>query len=151
MIGLRTILLAASFLTPLSGLSAKSIITEVRPGEKSHSGFTISLEFEEIPGGKVRICATINEEKGKFSSNPDFALSKVDHTEFRSSIESVRKLEPEREEGEIKVTFDIEAASLEDPKLSLVFTNYVEVEIDGKIVPMPSANFFVFNLKAWRK
>ena len=90
---------------------------------------------------------SILESGSTICRNPELFLGKVIVDGSSRSIENVRKLKGKRGDQSLEVSFAAKEASTIDPDLCLIFTNFAERIVDGKVIPMPSADFHVIRLK----
>jgi len=127
-----------------SGIHAASVVIEVKPDATEVHGFKFRIVKEEEQEQNIAFSASISETGAKLSTSPSVALGIVN---AKGEMESSQTLQPKRTKEGLLVNFSASKASIEDRRFCLILTNYVEVEVDGKIVPMPSADFFIMRLQ----
>ena len=146
----RTIaLLGMAYLALIVGRTdAASVFLEVSPENLDVGGFEFAIDSKTKPDGRVAFRVKIMASGRKsFSRNPDLSLGRVEITESKRAIKTIRALKMNRRGKAISAEFSVDRSLVEDPHVCMIFTNYVEVMIDGKLTPMPSADFFLVRLE----
>lgn len=131
-----------------SGINAASVVIEVKPDATEVHGFKFRIVKEKEQEQKIAFSASISETGAKLSTSPSVKLGIVN---AKGDMESLQTLRPKRTKDGLLVKFTAPKASIEDRRFCLILTNYVEVEVDGQIVPMPSADFFIIRLQDFVK
>jgi hypothetical protein len=126
---------------------AVSTLHEVSPDNLKAAGFTLAITHEHLADGRVNFRVVVTEDAAKFSSHTPTDLSVVERTPNTSSIRPGRKLASKREGSSLVCTFSVDRVALDDRRLCFVFTNYVEMIINGKLHHMPAAEFIYARLK----
>jgi hypothetical protein len=134
-----------------SPVQAKSLLSEVTPAATKAAGFAVEVTHEKIADGTVRFRVIITEQGGTFSSAPSVALKLVKRTagggSITASITTGRELKFDKRDHFIVCIFTVTQAVLDTPDLCFVFTNGVERMVNGKLEPMPAADFVYARLK----
>ena len=141
-----SLVLAASIFA-VSPAHAASVLSELTPTETKAAGFTFDVTHKRLPNGDVKFRVVVTETTAKFSSNASTDLSAVEITDHSQSIRPERRLTSIRNGHSIVCTFSVDKSALKNPSFCFVFTNYFEEVMDGKLVPMPGADFVYARLK----
>lgn len=128
-------------------LPAASVIHEVTPESKVVGGFMFEIMSTKENRDSVLFKVVVTPKKAKFSKDSNTTLSSVKIAGNTRTIEGVRAVPHHKKGKSLACSFRVTNAKLKDPNFSFVFTNYVETVINGKVVPMPSADFFAVRLQ----
>lgn len=131
----------------ISSMQAASVLSEVTSDSPAAAGFSVAITSDNLPDGSVKFRVAIFEREATFSKRPSTTLSIVKVMDASKTVTPVRQLASEKQGNSIVCVFSVDKAALDDPAVSFVFTNYVERMVDGKMVPMPSADIVYARLR----
>ena len=129
---------------------ASSVIIPVTPGDRDQNAFTFGITSKALSDGTIQFRIVVTEKKETFV-HPSTDLSTVLLTENTQEIRGIRAVAQEKRSKSIVCVFTVPEKDLADPNFCFVFTNYVEVMQNGKLVQMPAAEFFFARLKDYFK
>jgi hypothetical protein len=103
----------------------------------------MEIHSERLAGGEIRF--TVKIAKAHFPSHVTTGLAMV----TPGTIHGVRDAPMERQEKAIRSTFSVTEKEIANPDFCFVFTESAESMVNGKLVQMPSANFYFVRLKVF--
>ena len=134
-----------------------SLEIPIKPNSLDHNNFIFSVSVN-TNRTRVTFQVIIKAKTGEIFSDSNASISIVTHAEKNGG--ELRKIEPLKPEVRIALkkakqvwnaSFSVPRDLLEKPGVCFVFTEFSHATIDGKLVTMPSADFYTIRLREFLK